>query len=704
MNDSTLVDTLAEERPPATEWLGVNIALGVLMSAFLLFQVQPLISKFILPWFGGSPAVWTTCMLFFQAVLFCGYAYAHFTSQWLSARQQGALHIALLIAACALSPVVPDESWKTGLETDPTLRIFLLLASCIGLPYFVLSSTGPLLQAWYGKTYPGRSPYRLYALSNFGSLVALVSYPFLFEPALDALELAQLWRGGFVAFAASCGLAAWARYRSGELRQSSAKLLAGSETRLPPAHRVLWLALPACASLMLLAGTNHICQDVAVIPFLWVAPLALYLVSFIVAFDHPRWYRRRFFAVATLLLSVAIGCISSVENGLEMVGYSMGFAVQVSIHLALVFCICMLSHGELVRLRPGPAHLTEFYLMISAGGAIGGALVSLAAPRLFDSFVEWPVGLMLSAVFAVVIISRAFFPPFAQARLQYGAAGLGALGAVLLIGREQFQHDPDEVDVARNFYGVVGVYDVDREDPVGRYRALTHGIVVHGRQFMAPDKRSLPLAYYGPTSGVGRVATLLQTRADLRVGVVGLGVGTLAAYLNAGQTIRFYEINPEVERLARQYFTYLDDSAGKVELVMGDARLVLEAEAPQGYHLLVLDAFSGDAVPAHLLTREAFGLYGQHLAPDGVLAVNITNHKLALAPVIETLAEVNGMQTLRIVTPAQGDQLLYRADWMLLSRDRDVLARVPHTPEAEQVTGKRLLWTDRYSNLFSVMK
>ena len=405
-------------------WLAVNFAATIFVSAFLLFQVQPLVSKAILPWFGGTAAVWTTCMLFFQTVLFCGYAYAHLSDRWLAPKLQGLVHVGLIVAALLLLRIVPDDAWKPQDSSFPALRILGLLAISVGLPYFVLSSTGPLLQAWFARAYPGSVPYRLYALSNFGSLLALLSYPFWFERRFDIPDQARYWSWGFVAYAVLCGYAAisiWLTFRDNAAGNDSANSAPSRDRQgalePPPAllHRSLWIALPAFASMVLLATTNHVSTDVTPMPFLWVIPLSLYLLTFIIAFDHPRWYWPVGFAIFTLLAVYAVGmAFAAGQSHLETTNYgvpgklvhrtaqavydieksrgvaeddlpntdrvAIGFLTYAAMNFAALFGICLLCHGELVRLRPHPRYLTSFYLSIAAGGALGGAAVSLLAP------------------------------------------------------------------------------------------------------------------------------------------------------------------------------------------------------------------------------------------------------------------------------------------------------------------------------------
>ncbi len=698
-NASTVIAIPAgSEREGA--WLAANFALTVFVSAFLLFQIEPLISKFILPWFGGSPAVWTTCLLFFQVVLFCGYGYAHLSTRYLAPRVRVGVHCVLLLGAVLSLHVAPGEQFKPLNADHPTSHILTLLSVTVGLPYFALSSTGPLIQAWFSSVYPKRSPYRLYALSNLGSLLALLSYPFLFEPAFDVLTQARLWSWGFAAFALLCAVCAWCVLPA--LGNQRASLPAGAAARASWRERARWVLLPACASLALLATTNHVTSDVAVIPFLWVVPLSLYLVSFIVAFDHERWYRRWLFAGLTVVLCLAVGCLDPLRDALATLSYDFTFIDNLVLHFATLFCICMVCHGELVRSRPNPARLTEFYLLIAAGGALGGIFVSLIAPAIFSTFVEWTLALLVAFGLGFAILcGRA-----ARQRLGKGRVALAAVAALAgLASIAHYQADDDSpLDIRRNFYGVVSVYEVDKGDVQQHHFSLAHGIVVHGRQFVAPEKRNIPTSYYAPNTGVGKALSYFRGEADLRVGAVGLGVGTVAAYARPGQSIRFYEINQEVKYMAEKYFSFLSGCLGKSEIVLGDARLSLEREPTQHFHVLVLDAFSGDAVPAHLLTKEAFAVYLRHLRPDGVIAVNITNRHLNLAPVVEGLADAYHLSAIRIYTEPNQAQLAYRADWMLLTRNEAFVAATPPAPPPSAKHVAPLLWTDHYSNLFQILE
>ena len=711
----------------AARWLGWNFALAILVSAFLLFQVQPLISKSILPWFGGCPAVWATAMLFFQTALFAGYVYAHLLQRWLKPRQQATVHflvVAAALGALLLMRLPPGPSWKPIDSSHPTWRVLCLLSASVGLPYFALSATSPLIQAWFSRIWTDRSPYRLYALSNVGSLVGLLSYPFLFEPAFDLTRQSSLWFWSFVVYGVLCAaaldcLVRMTRLESGDRAEetSPAEPVEGSVAAPSMSHRLLWLALPAAASLMLLATTNHVCQNIAVVPFLWVVPLTLYLLSFIICFDHQRWYVRGLWATAAMVALVA----AAGNDEFYWFGYRLSTAQELTLYFAAMFFTCMVCHGELVRLKPDPRHLTEFYLLISAGGALGGIFVGLVAPLVFTTFFEWSIAVVASCAIAIVVIALSApirdILPAGNAILRRAAAIVRTLlapAAVLGLGSIiywQFTGWRPAVDRARNFYGVVSVFEYDRDNPQEHDRRMKHGAITHGQQYLDPARSHWATTYYSDESGVGRTIRYFRERGAVRVGVVGLGVGTLATYARKGDRYRFYEINPEVLRMARAHFTYLADCQVDPEVEMGDARLSLERElsaedrAPPRFDVLVLDAFSGDSIPAHLLTKEAFAIYRPHVAPGGVIAVHITNRFLYLAPVVKGLAEHCAMDTVRIDTPRDDSRAINHSDWMMLTNNADFLRAVKPSPPKEAGDDFTVpLWTDKYNNLFQILR
>ena len=675
-------------------------AVTIFSSAFLLFQVQPLISRFILPWFGGSPAVWSTCMLFFQVVLFAGYVYAHLTTQHLSPKVQALLHVVLLLAAATLLPIAPADSWKPDGSGHPTLQIVALLSVCVGLPYFLLSSTGPLLQRWFSLQAPGESPYRLYALSNIGSLLALISYPFVVEPAMSSPVQADVWSWGFRAFAVFCAICALGQFKLVRVQaQPSTTGSSANETGPPTwADCVTWFGLAMVASVMLLATTNQVCLDVATVPFLWILPLTLYLMSFILCFDADRWYSRKWYVgllVVSLLAVIRILLDSS----------NLSIVFQIGIYLSALFFCCMVCHGELARQKPGPRYLTRFYLLLSAGGAGGGLFVGLLAPYVFPAYWEMHVGIIACLIATLVVFFRDRKSVLYQGQPRPAWIAIGLWVSVLAWSLQSHARETvsSALAVSRNFYGVLRVEDETDGAKSEHRRGLFHGSILHGTQFLSKDKRHIPTTYYGTQSGVGLVMQQGRSSQPRRIGVVGLGVGTLAAYGKADDTIRFYEINSEVVRLARGYFTFLSDTDAKTEMILGDARLSLEHEPPQNYDILVLDAFSGDAIPTHLLTREAGDLYARHLARDGILAVHISNLHFDLRPVVNGLAEHLEMDTVCIQSQenkSQGTQLCH---WMLLSR-KPIPESIVAAAGDVDVVNESVLWTDEWSNLLSVLR
>jgi hypothetical protein len=700
-------------------------ALTIFTGAFLLFQVQPLIGKYILPWFGGATGVWTTCMLFFQMLLLGGYAYAHFTSRWLKPRRQAIAHLALLVAALALLPITPADSWKPDGGGNPTLQILALLTVSLGLPYFVLSSTGPLMQHWFSRTNPGVSPYRLYALSNVGSLLALISFPVFFETHFTRKAQAGLWGWGLVLYAVGCGFCAIKLWKtagdeypapSGEIRNPKSENGSqefGSLNSQPlgapkPSeggstfNRLLWLLLPACASVLLLATTNRMCQEVAVIPFLWVLPLALYLLSFIICFDNPRWYARLPFLLA---LMAAWGGICWVL----FKGPKISIQLQLSIYSTGLFICCLVCHGELYRLRPDPRHLTGFYLMIAAGGALGGFFVAVIAPLVFTDYFELQWGLLLCGLLLLLVCARDRNPgSFKRWRLPACVcllASLVALGIALWL--QAHQSDGLTVYRSRNFYGVLKVMRHDHQKPDSRYLELAHGRTLHGLQFVDPPRAGWPTLYYSEHSGVGVAMRALPT-GPRRIGLIGLGTGTLASYAQAGDYVHIYEINPEVERIATSRFTYLANCPGKVEVTLGDARLSLEREPPQDFDLLVLDAFNSDAIPVHLLTREAFAIYERHLKTNGIMAVHVSNLSVNLEPVVVNLARHFNYRMAIIDYGAPRDKpWILRSVWMLLSHRKEIInspaIRLAARP-TEISSMKVPLWTDDFASLFQILR
>ncbi len=678
-------------------------SLTIFWGACLLFLVQPLIARFILPWFGGGPAVWTTCMLFFQVLLLGGYAYAHFSISRLTPRRQVITHLCLLVLSVALLPITPGDHWKPTDGSHAAGHILLLLLACLGLPYLVLSATGPLLQAWFSKANPGVSPYRLYALSNIGSLLALLAYPFVLEPQLARQDQAEYWSYGLVLYA---GLAAWCGVKIWHSDGADTAKSAAADDEPAPTllRRLLWFALPSCGVMLLLAITNKLCQDIAVVPFLWVLPLSLYLLSFIVSFDSPRWYHRAFWLP---LLAVLLGLV--LQNLYQAESHP-DITPLATLYLGTLFVACMVCHGEVFRLRPGANRLTGYYLSISAGGAVGGLFVALVAPFVFPDYFELHLALFLTAALVIIVLRQDPALPFRQGRARWAWSvpfiALAAMGYGLAdVATTSLR---GSLSTTRGFYGVLKVNDNDSGNPDLHHLTLQHGATIHGLQYVDPEKRTFASSYYTSTSGIGRLLRAHKPGGGRKVGAIGLGCGTLATWGRADDTFRFYEINHDVARLATSTFTYLKDSKAKTELVMGDARLSMEREADQQYDVIVLDAFSSDAIPVHLLTLEAFDHYQRHLKPDGVIAVHVSNRYLDLHPVVYRIADKIGFPAITIDDndTAYEDAGFYGSDWIIMTRNQ-VLLQQPLlkdvTMEAVEFPARIMYWTDERSDLLSIL-
>lgn len=684
-------------------------AVTIFLSALLLFQVEPLIGKIILPWFGGVAAVWTVCLLFFQAVLLLGYLYAHLLTRHFDSRAQGWIHTALLAASLLMLPILPKNSWKPSGPEHPALHILEVLALAVGLPFLVLSTTSPLLQAWWASAKKDAGVYRFYALSNAGSLLGLLTYPVLIEPRLSIVRQGWSWSFSYAAFAIACGILA--------VMQRNVASTLPQETVAPPLDwntRALWFALPACSSALLLAITNHITQNIAAVPFLWIIPLSLYMLSFILCFG-TRWYHRMFFL---RLLGVALGCMA---YALSPSLTSLPLWILISLFCAGLFVCCIFCHGELARLKPDPAHLTSFYFWSSLGSVGGAAFVALLAPQLFSGFYELHVALGACALLVVLVHRTDPESPFQQHNWRLAFLALYGLAATIIVALFLLARDESVSSnrMARNFYGVLRVSDESAPSVVLlkggeqprpnndlRFRRLMNGTITHGIQFLAAAHRDEPTSYYGPGSGIGVALKGLVSRGTRRVGVVGLGAGTIAAYGHEGDEFTFYEINPLVVQIAQQDFTFLRDSKARISFELGDARLTLERQPPQNLDLLAVDAFSSDAIPVHLLTLEAFELYFRHLKPDGILAVHISNRHLFLDPVVAAAAEKLAKDTVLIESPPERANEIFLARWVLLA-NRGVLQQLPDIEEAgEPVTplARVKLWTDSYSSLFAVLK
>ncbi len=675
--------------------------LATFLGAFLVFLVQPLIGKQILAWFGGAPAVWSTCLLFFQIGLVVGYGYAHVLGR-LAPATQAKVHVALLVLAALLLPISVSPEWKPLVTDAPVARLLGLLTATVGIPYVLLSATAPLLQAWFTGVVPSRTPYRLYVASNIGSLIALVAFPVALERWLPTEGQAAAWSILYVVFLAACGWCAWFVMRPSAARADAAA--AQTSAAAPPAvsDRLLWVALAACGSGLLLATTNQLCQDVAVVPMLWTVPLGLYLVTFIACFagmySRPVW-------VSIYLVTLLAAAYSLANAG------TLPIVLQAAALLAVLSAGCMVCHGELVALRPDVQHLTAFYLGLAIGGSIGGLFVALIAPTLFTTYAEFPILMILVLGLVVVSMLRAVSGRAKRKApmLIWAIPAVAFSIATIVSLNAAGPTTATVIKSTRNFYGILRVADTSPDHPPA-LRELFHGRVRHGAQFRDPARKMFPTTYFSEGSGVDVALQQHPKRLagqPLRVAVVGLGAGTIAVWGKPGDTMRFYEINPQVVDLAYEYFTFLKDSPAKVDVVTGDGRLALEREVADAatfrpYDVIVVDAFSGASIPVHLLTRECFDLYRRALAPDGIIALHVSNTHLDLRPVIRGLAGESHLRTIQIETTAQPELAIRSNLWMLVTANESLMADAPSTGPGD--TKPPIIWTDAFSSVLNLLK
>lgn len=721
------------------------------LGAVLTFLLEPLVAKMVLPLFGGAPSVWNTCVLFFQAALLAGYGYSHLIASAARLRTLTLVHIGVMAIPLGLLPIEIGADWAARPGVSPVLWQLLLLLATAGLPFVVVSASAPLLQRWFSTTQHERAsdPYFLYAASNLGSLLALLAYPLALEPLFDLPLLSEFWTAGYAALAVLFSLCA--------LAARKAKVVEGKcETAepnppLPVLTRLRWLTLAFVPSSLMLSVTTHISTDIAAAPLLWVIPLAIYLATFVLAFA-----RRRVFSVAVaervMPLAVILIAITLLAEGLELPAWA-----ALPLHLGGLLVIALACHGQLADSRPHIGHLTGYYFWIAGGGLAGGVFNALIAPALFDSVAEYPLGLVLACLLrhpprtaqnglpetARQFLRKDLLPSallgLAAALLMWISPGFGlgagpesvalalgipALACYLLLMRPvrfalgvaalfaagaSVSRTPDSLLFAQRTY-----YGIHRVRGDEKYRRLYHGKTLHGIQNLSPAGSPEPLAYYhrdGPAGGLFRVleAGGWPTR---QVGVVGLGAGALAAYGRPGQRWTFYELDPTVLYLARdsRYFTYWRDAEAGLRPVVGDARISLARETGARFDLLVLDAFSSDAVPVHLLTREALKLYRQRLNPQGALAFHISNRFLDLESVVATLARDAGMQALSWADLAVSDEQRragrFPSHWVVLTENSDLAAALATSGAWQPPQGKSRgpLWTDRFSNIVAVFR
>lgn len=733
--------------------------LSMFLGAGLLFLVEPMIAKMLLPMLGGTPAVWNTCLVFFQAMLLAGYLYAHASIKWLGRRSQIAFHTALVLLPVSLVGLLPlhlPSTWIPPALSTPVFWIFGVLLVSVGLPFFVLSSTTPIMQKWFAACgHPQASdPYFLYAASNAGSLTGLLAYPLLFEPLLGLTNQSRDWTIGYLLFIVLvivCAVIAWRQTKQHRSFASDA-----SETPSPLSwpQRLNWIALAFVPSSLMLGVTTALTTDVPAIPLLWVLSLAFYLVSFILVFARRPPISHEWMIGREPFLLLA-GLVPTVSQS------KLPFAAQILLYLAVLFGVAMVCHGELARTRPPVGQLTEFYLWVSVGGVLGGLFNSLLAPVIFRSVLELPLVLIFAAwlrpvapsasltgdaaiwakrkdwllplclcvsMLAVIFgLSRTGIKPsrplniiffgysllwclsFSKRRLRF-VAGLAVVVFASSFYPGTFGH---VIRIDRSFFGVSRV----TTDPKSEFRFLFHGGTIHGMQNLKPAQSREPLTYYSSTGPAGQIVRAAQSRMPQGDwAIVGLGAGSMACYLQSGQTLTYYEIDPLVERIAEdpRYFSFLSQCAPQAKIVLGDARIRLREAPDSHYGLIVLDAFSGDSIPMHLVTRQALALYQRKLAPHGLLAFHISNLYVKLAPQLANLAADAHLACLveedTKISQAEIDAGKFPSIWVVMARDASDFAALTSDPvsgarwTALQPRPGARVWTDDYSNLLSAIK
>ena len=678
----------------------MRYAVAIFLSSSLLFLIEPLAAKRLLPLLGGSAAVWTACLVFFQCALLIGYVTAHWLAGLGRTRVQAATYVALLaLSLLQLSRSVDPRPYAD--PGHPITSVLLLLTMLIGAPFVTLSATSPLLQAWYARSAsagaPGEAdmpaqPYRLFAISNVGSLMALLVYPWLIEPRMTLHGQMSALTIGFTILAIVCGAIAWSIAGTPAGHALSTPVDDGSlGSTLAPGRPVLWIALAACGSVLLSAVTNHLSQNVATIPLLWIIPLVAYLLSFVVAFADERWHPR------WLVLGFGAAGIAAAGYYLHRGTLTLPVAASVAIFCTSLFTICLFCHSELYRRRPEPQRLTMFYICVATGGALGAILVGVAAPTLLSGNYEFALGLSVAAALGLIVTWSLGWP----------ARGVcvAALGLLVTLVVQQVRGDRSLYRI-RNFYGTLRVTQDSDESFLAHVRTLSNGGINHGQQVFRTDLDTTPTTYYGHPSGIGLAADLCCDHRPRRIGVIGLGTGTMAAYGQPGDVIRFYDINPAVEPIARNFFTYLRDSRARVEVVPGDARVSMEREAPQSYDIIVVDAFSGDAIPVHLITTQALALYQRHLRPGGIIAFHVSNRYLDLPPVVQRLTDNAGLKAVLITSEDASGHDLFTSDWVLVTSNEAFLARPELDKGRQKITIPRglRLWTDDYNSLLPILR
>jgi hypothetical protein len=664
----------------------------IFLGALLLFAVEPMSAKKLLPALGGSSAVWITCLVFFQTALLLGYLYAHWLARRPNSRQAAILHIVLLVLAGATLAFLRQPN-LTAASAHPLTAIFEALSLSIGLPFLLLASTSPLLQYWLAREQGSAILWRLFALSNAGSLLALILYPTLVEPYFSLTTQRSAWCCGFGIYVILCADIAWRSRTSGVAPQAESAPAAPA-ARSTLRSRLLWFFLPAAAAMQLCAVTSHLTQNIAAIPMLWVLPLVVYLLTFIVAFETPRLYRRWLIARFLLVMLGGLGyMLSKINMGLPVL-LAIGF------FLAELFFACLFCHAEAYALRPAdPSEATLFYLLIAAGGAAGTFFIGIVCPLLFDANYDVALAFFVTAALALVVVAQS-----GLAERLVWAVATGAMLSIVIMLHIVYQRST--LLEERNFYGALRVTESHDPAQAQTVRKLVNGNIVHGTQWFAPEFRQTPTTYYAHDSGIGLALEYCCQGRPRNIGVVGLGAGTLAAYGEPGDRIHFYEINPAVPLIAQNLFTWLRESKANITITEGDARLSLTAEDPQRFDVLAIDAFTGDAIPLHLLTTQSMAVYRRHLAPGGILAFHVSNQYLDLPPEVAQLAAASGMTARLFDIPANDARGESRSLWVLLTDNADFFTQPQLAATAQLISPRPGLhaWTDERSSLLPILR
>ena len=669
-------------------------AATVFLAAFLLFLVEPIAAKQLLPVLGGSASVWITCLVFFQTTLLIGYLYAHA----FALHPRRSLYVLLLFVAAGSAVLWAARPLAAASgAAHPVATVFVALSVSIGLPFLLLAATSPLLQVLWVRSESGSVPYWLYALSNLASLLALGLYPSLVEPHLTLRVQRIAWCIGFAVFAA---ISAMLVVRHAPQIAAAAQTQDETQPPAPLSHKLLWVLLPMAAAMQLSAITMHLTANIAAIPLLWILPLAAYLLTLILAFQFPRLRTRG------ILMRALVLVLASVSYMLVQVDHSWPIWLAIPLFLISLFVACLFCHAEACARRPARvSETTLFYLLFAAGGALGSFLIGIAAPFIFRFNYDLPITFLITALLALAVTWRIHW----SQRLLWIAAS-AAMFAVVVMVRIAYQHNTTVA--VRNFYGALRVKQDESTYPGAIVRTLLNGSIQHGTQIFGSDAlRHTPTTYYAFDSGVGLALRYCclnagQSMRPRSIGVIGLGAGTIAAYGRPGDRIRFYEINPADVPIARNAFTYIRDSGAAIEVVEGDARTSLTQEAPQHFDVLVVDAFSGDAIPLHLLTTQALALYRRHLAPGGIIAFHISNQHVNLAPPIARLAQQAGMQARRVSSLSNDARGEFTATWVLVSDNAAFFAQPDVAAHARPLIADphARVWTDDYSALLPVLR